>query len=323
MDVTIAPRTGLRLKNPVMTASGTFGYGTEFAARMDISELGAVVCKGTTREPRAGNPPVRVAETAAGMVNAIGLQNIGVEAVVREKAPIWATWPVPVLVNVSGTSVEDYCFIVSRLDGVPGVAGVELNVSCPNVKEGGVAFGTDRRLVREVTAAVRQVTRLPLIVKLSPNVTDIRPIASAAEEAGADAVSLVNTLYGVAIDARRRRPVLSTVSGGLSGPAIKPYALYLVFQTAQVVTAPVIGLGGIRTAQDALEFMLAGATAVQVGTALMVDPTAWRGIVSGVAAWCEREGVRSLAEIVGAANDGFRGVGSYKRAGEAHLAGSS
>lgn len=322
MDVVIAPRTGLTLKNPVMTASGTFGYGIEFAGRMDLSGLGAVVCKGTTREPRAGNPPVRLVDTPAGMLNSIGLQNVGVEALIRDKAPVWATWELPVLVNVSGTSIEDYCHIVSRLDGVPGVAGIELNVSCPNVKEGGVAFGTLPGSVSDVTRAVRHSTELPLIVKLSPNVTDIQSIAAAAEAAGADAVSLINTVYGLAIDDRRRRPVLSTVSGGLSGPAIKPFALHLVYQVAQAVTVPIIGVGGIRTGADAIEFILAGATAVQVGTALMVDPTSWRGVLAGIEAWCKHEGVKSLSEVMGAANVGFRAPTSRARAGEAHFAGS-
>jgi dihydroorotate dehydrogenase (NAD+) catalytic subunit len=306
MQVTIAPRANLRLKNPVMTASGTFGYGTEFAARMDISGLGAVICKGTTREPRTGNQPLRMLETPAGMLNSIGLQNIGVEGVIETKAPLWAGWPVPVLVNVSGTSVDDYCAIVSRLDGVPGVAGVELNVSCPNVKEGGVAFGTDPRLAAEVTAAVRGVSTLPLVVKLSPNVSDIRAMAAAVEEAGADAISLINTVWGMGVDVKRRAAALAPVTGGLSGPAIKPLALYLVYQVAQEVSVPVIGVGGIMSARDALEFLMAGATAIQVGTALLVDPEAWRGIVAGIEEWCRSEGVRDVREIVGAANSGYK-----------------
>lgn len=308
MKVTIAPRTGLTLKNPVIAASGTFGYGVEFAARMNISGLGAIVCKGTTREPRAGNPPVRLTETPAGMLNAIGLQNVGVEAVVREKAPVWAGWDVPVLVNVSGSTVDEYTDIVAHLNGVPGVAGVELNISCPNVKEGGVAFGIDSRLASEVTGAVRQATELPLVVKLSPNVTDIRPIAATVEEAGADAVSLVNTVYGLAMDRNHRCPSLSNITGGLSGPAIKPYALYLVYQVAQVVSVPVIGIGGILSADDAVDYLLSGATAVEVGTALMLDPTSWQSIVRGLEDWCRREGVREIPEIVGAANPGFRRV---------------
>jgi dihydroorotate dehydrogenase (NAD+) catalytic subunit len=306
MDALIAPRTGLNLRSPVMSASGTFGYGLEFAARMDLSGLGAIVCKGTTREPRAGNPPPRVYETPAGMLNSIGLQNVGVDEVVVEKAPRWAQLGVPVLVNVSGNSIEDYVAIAERLDGVPGVSGIELNISCPNVKAGGVAFGVGPRPAAEVTAAVRGTTALPLLVKLSPNVADIRTIAAAVEGAGADAISVANTVYGMAIDARKRRPVFPSVSGGLSGPAIKPYALYLVYQVAQEVTVPVIGIGGVMTAQDAIEFILAGATAIQLGTALMLDPTAWHHVVAGIEEWCRNEGVRALDEIVGAANCTFK-----------------
>ncbi len=316
VEVILAPRTGLRLKNPVIAASGAFGYGVEYATKNDISGLGAVICKGTTRQARAGNPPLRLAETAAGMLNAIGLQNIGVDAVVRDQAPLWAALDLPFLVNVSGTTVEDYAAIVARLDGVPGVAGIELNISCPNVKEGGVAFGTDSRMAAEVTRAVRDATNLPLMVKLSPNVSDIRPIACAVEEAGADAISLVNTVYGMAIDARSRRPLMPSVSGGLSGPAIKPLALYLVYQVAREVSLPIVGLGGILCAEDAIEFLLAGATAVALGTALMLDPTSWRNIVAGIDQWCGREGVHDLAEITGAANAGYK-----KRAGEVSLTG--
>lgn len=316
MKVVIAPRTGFTLKNPVIAASGTFGYGLEFAGRMDISGLGAIVCKGTTREPRSGNPPIRMTETAAGMLNAIGLQNVGVEAVVRDKAPAWTALDVPVLVNVSGGAVEEYRDIVCRLDGVPGIAGIELNISCPNVKEGGVAFGTEPRLAREVTSAVRDVTDLPLVVKLSPNVADIRPIAATVEAAGADAVSVANTVYGMAIDRRRRAPVLSTASGGLSGPAIKPYALYLVYQVAQEISIPIIGIGGIMSAEDAIDYLLAGATAVALGTALLLDPTAWRSVVSGLESWCHRYGIRDLDGVIGAANAGFK-----RKAGEIELAG--
>ena len=306
MDVTIAPRTGFQLRNPVVAASGTFGYGVEFASRMDLSGLGAIVCKGTTREPRGGNAPLRVAETAAGMLNAIGLQNIGIEAVIREKAPIWATWSVPVLINVSATSIEDYIYVASRLNGVPGVAGIELNISCPNVKEGGILFATDAGLTHAVTRAVRDVTRLPLVVKLSPNVSDIRSIAAAAEQAGADAISLINTLYGMAIDVTRRTPTLANVSGGLSGPAVKPHALHLVYQVAQEVMIPVVGIGGIMTASDAVEFLLAGATAIGMATALLIDPACWRKIAGGIDAWCQKEGVKDLEEIIGAANTGFK-----------------
>lgn len=320
MDTLIAPRTGLRLQNPVMTASGTFGYGIEYAARKRLSRLGGIISKGTTWEPRTGNQPLRVIETAAGMLNSVGLQNIGVDAVVREKAPIWATWEVPVFVNASGGTIEEYAAIASRLDRIAGVAGIELNISCPNVERGGVAFGTDPVQAAGVTAAVRRVTALPLIVKLSPNVADIRPIALAVEEAGADAISLINTIYGMAIDARSRRPALGTITGGLSGPAIKPLALYLVYQVAQCVSIPIIGIGGIMSAGDAREFLLAGATAVQVGTALMVNPDGWREIVDGLEAWFRSEGITTLDDIVGAANPGFGGT-RYKKAGEANPAG--
>ncbi|HYW64606.1 MAG TPA: dihydroorotate dehydrogenase [Bradyrhizobium sp.] len=307
MEALIAPRTGLTLTSPVIAASGTFGYGLEFAEHGDLSRLGAIICKGTTREPRTGNPPPRVVETAAGMLNSIGLQNVGIDEVIRDKAPRWAELSTPVLVNVSGTSVDDYSALVARLDGVPGVSGIELNISCPNVKEGGVAFGTTPQAAAQVTATARAATTLPLVVKLSPNVADIRCIAAAVEAAGADAISVANTVYGMAIDSRRRRPVLSSVSGGLSGPAIKPYALYLVYQVAQEVSVPVIGIGGIMTAKDAVEFLLAGATAVELGTALLVDPTCWETIVADLMGWLRAEGVRTLDEIVGAANSGYKG----------------
>jgi dihydroorotate dehydrogenase (NAD+) catalytic subunit len=307
METTLIPRTNLRLKNPVIAASGTFGYGTEFAARMDVSGLGAIVCKGTTRLPRAGNEPLRLIETSAGMLNTIGLQNIGVEAVVALQAPLWATMDVPVFVNVSGTSVQDCREIVEHLNGVAGVAGVELNISCPNVKEGGVAFGTSARLASEVTAAVRAATSLPLMVKLSPNVSDIVEIACAVETAGADAISLINTLYGLAIDARRRIPALRNVTGGLSGPAIKPVALYMVYAVAGAVSVPIVGLGGILSTEDAVEFLLAGASALGMGTALMANPTSWRDVVNGLQHWQTHERIGQLADVVGAANPTFKG----------------
>jgi dihydroorotate dehydrogenase (NAD+) catalytic subunit len=322
MKTTLAPRTGLSIQNPVIAASGTFGYGTEFASRMDISGLGAIVCKGTTRLARAGNEPVRVAETAAGMLNSIGLQNLGVEAVVTEKAPIWSTWTVPVLVNVSGSSPEEYVDIVARLEGVTGVAGVELNISCPNLREGGVQFGVDPQLASQVTEAVRASTSLPLVVKLSPNVSDIRAIASAVESAGADAISLINTVYGMAIDVDRRAPVLGNGWGGLSGPAIKPLALYLVHQVAQEVSVPIIGIGGIISSTDAIEFIQAGASAIQMGTALMLNPTSWCEVVSGVDQWCRQHGVRDLKEIIGAANPGFKRGAVKEENGALHVAGS-
>ena len=316
MQVVIAPRTGLSLKNPVIAASGTFGYGIEYAERTDVSGLGAIVCKGTTREPRAGNPPLRMMETAAGMLNAIGLQNVGVDAVIAEKAPRWVNLGTPVLVNVSGNTVEEYREIARRLDGVPGVSGLEINISCPNVKEGGVAFGTDPHAAAGVTAAARAVTDLPMIVKLSPNVGDINEVAVAVEEAGADALSVANTDFGMAIDIERREPCLAAGTGGLSGPAIKPYHLYLVYRVAQAVSVPVIGIGGIMSARDAIEYMLAGATAVQVGTALLVDPSAWRGIAGGIEEWLRLQGIADPAGIVGAANAGFKG-----KTGEPRLAG--
>ncbi len=288
-----------------MTASGVFGYGTEFAERMSLAGLGAVICKGTTREPRIGNEPLRLAETPAGMLNAIGLANIGIEAVIAEKAPIWASWDVPVIVNVSGSDVAEYTHIAARLAGCPGVAGIELNVSCPNVKAGGIAFGIDAAAAAEVTRAVRDVTQLPLIVKLSPNVTDIRTIARAVETAGADAVSLINTVYGTAIDQQSRRPLLAPGRGGLSGPAVKPLALALVAEVAATVRIPVIGIGGILTWQDAAEYILAGACAVQMGTALLLDPTAWRHVTSGLRRWLDKEG--GLEAVVGAANPRFKG----------------
>lgn len=302
MRTTLCLRTDLTLRNPIMAASGTLGYGIEYAERLDLAGLGALVCKGTTSEPRAGNEPLRLVETPAGMLNAIGLQNVGIDAVVREMAPRWRTLPLPVLVNISATSVDEYAAMAARLDGVPGVAGIEVNVSCPNVEAGGVQFGTDARLAQAVTRAVRAAGSLPLLVKLSPNVVDIAEIARAVESEGADAICVANTLYGMAIDVRQRRPVLAGVRGGLSGPAIKPHFLYLTYEVAAAVSVPVVGLGGILTAGDALEFLLAGASAVQLATALLLDPNAWRGVVEGIETWLRREGVRDLSDIIGAAN---------------------
>lgn len=274
---------------------------------MDVSGLGAIICKGTTRWPRTGNRPLRVFETVAGMLNSIGLQNVGVDAVVAQHAPVWSTLGVPIFVNVSGTSVADCCDIVAQLDHVPGIAGIELNISCPNVKEGGIAFGTSGRLASEVTGAVRAATDLPLIVKLSPNVSDIAEIACAVEAAGADAISLINTLYGMAIDSGKRSPTLANVTGGLSGPAIKPLALYMVYAVAGAVSVPIIGLGGIMSAEDAIEFLLAGASAVGLGTALMANPTAWRDVVTGLQVWQSKEGIEHITDVVGTANIAFKG----------------
>ncbi len=283
---------------------------------MSLDGLGAVVCKGTTLEPLAGTVPLRMVETPAGMLNAIGLQNIGVDAVVREKAPVWAGWSVPVLVNVSGTTIEEYVEIVRRLDGVPGISGIELNISCPNTDSGGIAFGVDPAAAAAVTLAVRGETGLPLVVKLTPNVADIRSIAAAVEAAGADAISLINTVFGMAIDTRRRAPALTNARGGLSGPAIKPYALHLVYEVAQEVSVPVIGMGGIMTGADAAEFLLAGASAIALGTALLVDPTSWRRIARELQEWLASEGVRSVDDVVGAANAGYK-----RKARETNLAG--
>lgn len=307
MNVLIAPRSGLTLTSPVLVSSGTFGYGIEYAERSSLAGLGAIVSKGTTLEPRTGNEPMRLWETEAGMLNAIGLQNVGVEAVARTMAPVWAGWSVPVLVNVSGTTVDEYLAIIRRLCGVPGVSGFELNISCPNIKEGGLSFGRDPRQAAEVTAAARAETELPLIVKLSPNVTDVRAIASAVESAGADAISLINTVHGMAIDISARAPALASISGGLSGPAIKPLALHLVYQVAQEVTIPIVGYGGVVSAADALEFLFAGASAVGMASALLVNPHAWRNVEQGIQDWCDGQRVHDLREVVGSANAGFRG----------------
>jgi dihydroorotate dehydrogenase (NAD+) catalytic subunit len=294
-DLTVDLGRGLHLRSPVMVASGTFGYGFD-APLVDRAALGAIVSKGTTLAAREGNAPIRIAETPSGMLNAIGLQNPGVDYVARVYAPRWATWDVPVIVNVAGDSVDEYVAVASRLDGVAGVAGLELNISCPNV-ESGLQFGIDPKMAAEVTRAVRSVTELPLIVKLTPNVTDIVAIARAVEDAGADAVSAINTYVGTAIDVRRRRPILSRGSGGLSGPAIKPLALHAVWQVAAKVHIPVIGVGGIMTPDDALEFLLAGAAAVQLGTVNYVRPQAAAEIHDGVAAYLVQHDLREMRAL--------------------------
>jgi dihydroorotate dehydrogenase (NAD+) catalytic subunit len=317
MEVTLAPRTGLVLPGPVIAGSGTFGYGTEFASRRTLRGLGAVVSKGTTRRPRAGNPPLRLIETPAGMINSIGLANVGVEEVVRGYAPIWATWTTPVLVNVSGNSLDEYVEVVRLLDGVPGISGIELNISCPNVREGGVQFGTDPEQAASVTRAAREATDLPLMVKLSPNVTSIASIAQAVEAAGADAISLINTVYGMTVDIRRREPAIANVSGGLSGPAIRPLALYQVYAVAQAVSIPIVGMGGIMSGRDAIEFIMAGASAVAVATLLMAEPSGWRRVTDEIERWCADHGVRDISEIVGVANHGFKA-----KTGETALTGS-
>ena len=272
---------GVHLRTPVMAASGTFGYGTEVPL-CDRGLLGGMVSKGIFLEPRAGTPPPRIVETPSGMLNAIGLQGPGVEALIRDYAPQWATWPFPVLVNVNGETVEEYGELACRLDGVPGVAGLEINISCPNVREGGMFFGNNPSSAAEVTAAVRRRTRLPVWVKLTPAVTDIADIARACEQAGADALSAVNTFVGMSFDLRSRRPRLAFRTGGLSGPAIRPLAVHLACRAAEAVSIPVVGVGGITSAEDAMEFLLAGCKAVQVGTATFVDPNAIGKIVEGL-----------------------------------------
>jgi len=295
LDLTVDLGRGLRLRSPVLVASGTFGYGFD-APQVDRAVLGAIVTKGTTLRRREGNAPNRIAETPSGMLNAIGLQNPGVDHVARVYAPLWASWDLPVIVNVAGDAVDEYVAVARRLDGVPGIAGLELNISCPNVANG-LQFGIDPDLAAELTHAVRNVTQLPLLVKLTPNVTDIVAVARAVEDAGADALSAINTYAGMAIDVRRRRPVLSRGSGGLSGPAIKPLALHAVWQVTEAVRIPVIGIGGIATPGDALEFMLAGAAAVQLGTVNYVRPEAAREVHDGIAGYLEEHGLPDLRAL--------------------------
>ena len=290
----------LVLKNPVMTASGTFGYGLEYADLMDISRLGAIIVKGTTAEPRQGNPYPRMAETPAGMLNAVGLQNRGVDYFVDKIYPTIRSIDTAMIVNVGGSTVETYVECAEEIAALDDIPAIELNISCPNVKQGGMGFGLCAASAAEVVRAVRRVYPRTLIVKLSPNVTDITEIARAVEAEGADAVSLINTLLGMAIDAERRRPILSTVTGGLSGPCVKPIALRMVWQTAKAVRIPVIGLGGIASWRDAVEFMLAGATSVQIGTSNFVDPTVSLKVIDGIAAYCERHGFYHASELVGA-----------------------
>jgi dihydroorotate dehydrogenase (NAD+) catalytic subunit len=303
LAVDLAPRSPreLRLRNPIMAASGTFGYGVEYAAITDVQSLGAIVSKGTTIAPRRGNPTPRIVETPAGMLNAIGLQNYGVERVAREWGPLWSTWQTPVLVNLVGDSVGEFQEMAALLDETPGIAGLELNISCPNVDRGGMLFGIDCDAAAEVTAAVRAATTLPVMVKLTPNVTDIVAIARAVAAAGADSLSLINTLVGMAIDVRRRRPVLGNITGGLSGPAVKPIALRMVYQVAGAVDVPVVGIGGISSLTDALEFFMAGAMAVQVGTANYTQPDLMASLVRDLPVWLETNGYSAIQEIVGLA----------------------
>ena len=309
LRVDLAPRhpKGLLLANPVMVASGTFGYGTEYNGLLDIQRIGAIVCKGTTLWPRKGNPQPRLVETASGLLNSVGLENIGVDALIRDKAPVWAKWQVPVIVNVAGETWEDYVKVVSKLEGVAGISGVELNISCPNVLAGGMEFGVKPDLAAKLTSAVKAATSFPVIVKLSPNVTDIKEIALAVEESGADAITLINTVKGMAIDIRSFQPPagnsgIRSITGGLSGPAIKPIALYMVFEAAKVLHIPIMGCGGIASAQDALEFITAGATAVQVGTANLSDPGISLKILSGIDNFMRKKGIQNLSELIGTAH---------------------
>jgi dihydroorotate dehydrogenase (NAD+) catalytic subunit len=290
---------GIIMKNPVMPASGTFGYGEEYAPYLDLNRLGAIVTKGLSLKPKAGNPTPRIAETSSGMLNAIGLQNVGVDAFVKYKLPFLRELNTPVIVNFFGNTLEEYGEVARRLSDLPEVRGVELNISCPNVKQGGIVFGTDPRAAAEVVARVRKVLTKPLIVKLTPNVTDITVVARAVEAAGADALCCINTITGMAIDVKTRRPRLANRTGGLSGPAIRPIAVRMVHQVVQAVKIPVIGVGGITRAADALEFLIVGARAVQVGTANFVDPDAMATIIDGIEAFCRDEGIDDIHQLIG------------------------
>ena len=296
---------GITLDNPVIPASGTFGYGYEFAELYDINRLGTFSFKGTTRQPRFGNPTPRIAECTSGMINAVGLQNPGVEAVISRELPRLAQcFHKPVMANVSGFSVEDYAYTCQQLDAQPQVGWLEVNVSCPNVHGGGMSFGTQPEAAAEVTRAVKAVTKKPVIIKLSPNVTDIVSIAKACEDAGADGISLINTMLGMRIDLKRRKPVIANTMGGFSGPAIFPVAVRMVYQVSQAVSIPVVGIGGVQSAEDVLEMMLAGATAVEVGAANLVNPFASLDIVNGLPAAMEKYGINDLNEIIGGAHNG-------------------
>jgi dihydroorotate dehydrogenase (NAD+) catalytic subunit len=301
VDLSVDLGRGLVLPNPILVASGTFGYGVEYGEVVDVDRLGAICCKGTTLRARIGNPTPRVTETPGGMLNSIGLQNPGVDAVIEKYAATWAAWKVPVIVNVAGESVADYVEVTRRLEGVPGIAGIELNISCPNVGKGGLQFAIDAGAAAEVTAAVRRVTDLPLLVKLSPNVADIRPIARAIADAGADALTAINTLSGIAVAPGRGRPLLGNIYGGLSGPAVKPVALRVVYEAAQTVRIPVVAIGGVTDLADVLDFLAVGAVAVQVGTAIFADPTLPVRLVDELAAECARQGLPSYRELIGTA----------------------
>jgi len=294
----------LTLKNPVMTASGTFGYGEEYAPYIDLNRLGAIVVKGLSLQPRPGNPPPRIMETAGGMLNAIGLQNIGVDAFIGEKLPYLRQYDVVVIANIYGESYDEYQKVTKKLSAIKGVHALEVNVSCPNVKKGGLSFGADPKIAAMVTRKVKEETDLPVIIKLTPNVTDITAIAVAVEKAGADAVSLINTLTGMSVDLKNRRPHLKNITGGLSGPAIKPVALRMVWQVVKRVSIPVIGIGGIMTAGDALEFLMLGAKAVQVGTANFINPHATIDILEGMQNYLKNNNIKDINKMIGTFNEG-------------------
>lgn len=290
---------GIHLKNPVMPASGTFGYGEEYAPYLDLERIGAIVTKGLSLRPKAGNPTPRIAETISGMLNAIGLQNVGIDDFIKFKLPFLREVNTPVIVNFFGNTLDEYGEVAARLADLPEVAGLELNISCPNVKQGGIVFGTDPKAAAEVVSLVRSRSKKPLIVKLTPNVTDITVIARAVEEAGADALCCINTITGMAVDIKTRKARLANKTGGLSGPAIRPIAVRMVHQVVQAVKIPVIGVGGIVRAADALEFLIVGAKAVQVGTANFVDPAAMLGIIEGIEQFCIEEGIGDIGELIG------------------------
>ena len=291
---------GLTLKNPVMTASGTFGYGEEYSDFIDLSQLGGILVKGTTLNHREGNPYPRMAETPSGMLNAVGLQNKGIDHFVETIYPRIKDIDTNIIVNVSGSTIEDYCAVAEKVNALENIPAIELNVSCPNVKQGGMAFGVTTTGIEQVVSAVRKVYDKHLIVKLSPNVTSIADLALAAEASGADSVSLINTLLGMAIDAEKRRPKLSTITGGLSGACVKPIALRMVWQVAKAVKIPVIGLGGISSATDAIEFLLAGASAIEIGTANFIDPVITVKVAKGIVEYCERHGIKNVSDLTGA-----------------------
>jgi dihydroorotate dehydrogenase (NAD+) catalytic subunit len=290
---------GIKLKNPVLTASGTFGYGEEYEEFVDLNKLGGVIVKGVSLRPIKGNPSPRIWETPSGMLNAIGLENPGVDVFIDKKMPYLRRFDTAVIVNVFGYSSEEYVGVVERLDGVPGISGLEVNISCPNVKAGGMAFGTDVKATFELLSTVRKATKLPLIAKLSPNVTDVTEFARAARDAGCEGLSLINTLLGMAIDIQCRKPRLANCTGGLSGPAIRPVAVRMVWQTSKAVSLPIIGMGGIATGEDALEFIMAGASAVAVGTATFVNPRATLDVVKGIETFMREQGVGSVRDLVG------------------------